>query len=78
MLGVVNRDQLERAIRRLSVEQRAVLVFHHYLDLPLLEVADRLDIPYGTARSRLHYALSALRAAVEADGRAPTSTERPA
>jgi RNA polymerase sigma-70 factor (ECF subfamily) len=79
VLGVVDRDQLDRGIRRLSVEHRAVLVFHHYLGLTLAEVADRLDIPIGTAKSRLHYAINALRAALEADARpALDSQERPA
>jgi RNA polymerase sigma-70 factor (ECF subfamily) len=54
---------------RLSPEQRAVLVFHHYLDLPVTEVADRLGIPLGTAKSRLRYGTAALRAALEADAR---------
>jgi RNA polymerase sigma-70 factor, ECF subfamily len=79
VLSVIDRDELERGIRRLSVEQRAVLVFHHYLGLPLAEVADRLDIPIGTAKSRLHYAINALRAALDADARpALDSQERPA
>lgn len=79
VLDVVDRDQLDRGIRRLSVEQRAVLVFHHYLGLTLAEVADRLDIPIGTVKSRLHYATNALRAALDADARpALDSRERPA
>jgi len=79
VLTVVDRDELDRGIRRLSVEQRAVLVFHHYLGLTLAEVADRLDIPIGTAKSRLHYATNALRAALEADARpALDPRERPA
>jgi RNA polymerase sigma-70 factor (ECF subfamily) len=79
MMTVNDREQLERAFRRLTLEQRAVLVFHHYLDLPLHEVADRLDIPLGTAKSRLHYATTALRASLEADARTPSiSKERPA
>jgi RNA polymerase sigma-70 factor, ECF subfamily len=79
VLTVIDRDELERGIRRLSVEQRAVLVFHHYLGLSLAEVADRLDIPVGTAKSRLHYAINALRAALDADARpALDSQERPA
>lgn len=79
VLTVVDRDQLDRGIRRLSVEQRAVLVFHHYLGLTLAEVADRLDIPIGTAKSRLHHATNALRAALDADARtALDSRERPA
>lgn len=76
ILSVNDRDQLERAFRRLTLEQRAVLVFHHYVGLPLVEVADRLGIPLGTAKSRLHHATSALRASLEADARTPTSQER--
>jgi RNA polymerase sigma-70 factor (ECF subfamily) len=76
---VNDRDQLERAFRRLTLEQRAVLVFHHYVGLPLPEVAERLGIPLGTAKSRLHYASAALKASLEADARTPTmSQERPA
>ncbi len=66
---VADRDQLERAFHRLPVEQRAVIVMHHYECLPLTEVAEALGIPVGTARSRLHYALRTLRGAVEADDR---------
>jgi len=64
-----DRDQLERAFRRLPIDQRAVIVLHHYEGLPLTGVAEVLGIPVGTARSRLHYALRTLRGAVEADGR---------
>ena len=78
-LTVEHRDQLERAFRRLTVEQRAVLVFHHYLGLPLPEVAERLGIPVGTVKSRMHHAKRALRASLEADARASShSQERPA
>jgi len=76
VLTINDRDQLERAFRRLTLEQRAVLVFHYYLDLPLREVAERLGVPFGTAKSRLHYASAALRASLEADARIPTSQER--
>lgn len=65
--AVADRDELERAFRRLSVEQRAVFVLHHYLGLPLVEVAELLEIPAGTARSRLHYATAGLREALIAD-----------
>jgi len=68
---VVDRDQLESGFRRLSVDQRAVIVFHHYLDLPLDRVADVLGIPAGTAHSRYHHGMRGLRAALEADARAP-------
>jgi RNA polymerase sigma-70 factor (ECF subfamily) len=71
ILTVNDRDQLERAFRRLSVEHRSVLVLHHHVGLRLPEVAERLDINLGTAKSRLHYATSALRASLEADARTP-------
>jgi RNA polymerase sigma-70 factor (ECF subfamily) len=74
-LTVQDRDQLERAFRRLTLEQRAVLVFHHYLGLPVSEVADRLDIPVGTVKSRLHHATAALRASLEADARTPSHSQ---
>jgi RNA polymerase sigma factor (sigma-70 family) len=66
---VVDRDILDRGFRRLPPEQRAIFVFHHYLGLTLGEIADTLDVPLGTVKSRLLYATSALRAALEADAR---------
>jgi len=66
------RDQLERGFRRLTPEQRAVLVVHHYLGLPDAEAALVLDLAIGTFKSRLHRASNALRAALEADDRPPT------
>lgn len=76
--ALADRDELERAFRRLPSDQRAVLVLHHYLDYPLTEIAATLDIPVGTARSRLHYATRELRAAIEADARPATPKERTA
>jgi len=67
--SVVDRDQLERGFRRLSIDHRAVVVLHHYLDLPLDEVADVLGVPIGTVRSRLFHAMRGLRAALDADAR---------
>ncbi len=74
MSSVVDRDQLERGFRRLSIDHRVVVVLHHYLDLPLEEVADTLGIPLGTVRSRLLHAMRGLRAALDADAR-PTRQE---
>ena len=69
--SVVDRDELERGFRRLSIDHRAVVVLHHYLDLPLDRVAEILGIPAGTAHSRLHHAMRGLRAALAADARPP-------
>ena len=69
--SVVDRDQLERGFRRLSLDHRTLVVLHHYLDLPLDQVAEIVGIPTGTAHSRLHHAMRALRAALDADARLP-------
>jgi len=70
-----DRDELERAFRRLPLDQRAVFVLHHHVGLPLVAVAETLGIPDGTARSRLHYATRALRVAFD-EGRAPTQLRK--
>lgn len=67
--AIALRDQLDRGFRRLSPEQRAVIVLHHYLGLSLAESADVLAIPLGTMQSRLSRATQAMRAALEADER---------
>ena len=69
--SIHDRDELEQAFRRLPLDQRAVFVLHHHVGLPLVAVAETLRIPDGTARSRLHYATRALRAAFD-DARALT------
>ena len=66
---VADRDEIERLFRRLTPEHRAVLVLRYYIGLPVNEIAEVLEIPVGTAGSRLHYAERDLRAAFEADAR---------
>jgi RNA polymerase sigma-70 factor (ECF subfamily) len=70
--SVADREQLARGFSRLKPEQRAVVVLHFYSGFSAAEIARTLGIPEGTARSRLHYATVALRAALEADARQPT------
>ena len=67
--AILDRDELEHAFRRLTLDQRTVLVLRHYLDLAPETVARTLGIPVGTVHSRVHRALDAMRAALEADGR---------
>jgi len=68
-LNVALGDELERAFRRLSGEQRVVLVLHYYLGLSGAEIGEALGLSPGTVRSRLHYARQLMRAAIEADSR---------
>jgi RNA polymerase sigma-70 factor, ECF subfamily len=74
-LSVGDRDQLDRAFRRLTPEQRALFVLHHYAGWSLVELARNLELPLGTVKSRLFYAGQTLRAAIAADSRTSGSTE---
>ena len=78
LLSIADRDQLDRGFRRLPPEQRAILVLHHYLGYEPSEIAETLGIPAGTARSRLHHAHRAMRAALEADARTTVTEGRSA
>jgi RNA polymerase sigma-70 factor (ECF subfamily) len=73
LLSVEDRDQLDRAFRRLPPEQRSVFVLHYHLGMRHSEIAETLDVPLGTVKSRLHYATATLRAAIEADSRTVSS-----
>jgi RNA polymerase sigma-70 factor (ECF subfamily) len=68
-VALADRDEIERGFRRLDPDQRAVIVLHYFVGLPVPEVADALGIPVGTAKSRLHRATRALRSVLDADAR---------
>ena len=74
-VSVAERDRMSRELGRLNLDQRAVMVLHFYLDLPLTDAADILDIPVGTAKSRLHRGLRTLRESMRAAGDGPDSSE---
>jgi len=75
---VAEREWILAELGRLDIDRRSVIVLHYYLDLPLPEVADILGIPYGTAASRLHRGLDAMRTSMRvAPGAEPgLATER--
>jgi RNA polymerase sigma-70 factor (ECF subfamily) len=68
------RELLDAALRRLDPGHRAVVALHYLLGMPLPEVAASLGIPYGTAKSRLHYALTAMRTGAQAGAYEATAT----
>lgn len=68
---LADRDELDRAMARLEPEHRAVVVLHYYLGLALPAAAESLGIPLGTAKSRLHRAITGLRQVLDADGLDP-------
>ena len=64
---VADRDLLDAALKRLQPEQRAVIVMHYFLGMPLPDVASSLGIPIGTAKSRHHRSLHQMRLAIDGD-----------
>jgi RNA polymerase sigma-70 factor (ECF subfamily) len=74
--SVAARDEMERAFRRLTDEQRTVLALVYFADLSHVEAASALGIPVGTAKSRVRRALDALRGALAADARLPVTAEK--
>jgi RNA polymerase sigma factor (sigma-70 family) len=60
--GMVARDEVGRAVNRLAPDHRIVIALRYWEDLTLEQIAETLDLPLGTVKSRLHYALRALRA----------------
>jgi RNA polymerase sigma-70 factor (ECF subfamily) len=77
--AIAERDRLMAALAGLPLEQRTVIVLHFYLDLPLTQAAAVLDVPAGTAKSRLHRGLEALRTSLgdDPDRVASAMRERP-
>jgi RNA polymerase sigma-70 factor, ECF subfamily len=64
---VARRDLVENVLNALDPEERAVVVLHYYLGLPLTDVAASLRIPAGTVKSRLHRALGEMRVAIKTE-----------
>ena len=71
LAGTADKDALGQALGRLSPEHRAAVVLRYWADLSTEAIAERLDVPAGTVRSRLHYALGALRAELESERTVP-------
>jgi RNA polymerase sigma-70 factor, ECF subfamily len=62
---------LDAAFDHLDPDHRLVVLLRYWRDMSLEDIADRLDVPLGTVKSRLHYALRTMRTTLEAtDGRA--------
>ena len=65
---VADRDLLDRALAGLEPDARALIVMHYFLGMSVPDSADSLGIPLGTAKSRLHRSLAAMRVMVGTDG----------
>jgi RNA polymerase sigma-70 factor (ECF subfamily) len=59
------RDAISRAVTRLDADHRIVVILRYWADLSVDEIAARLDVPSGTVKSRLHYALRSMRPRLE-------------
>jgi len=65
LAAAIDRDAIGRALGGLGADHRIVVILRYWRDLPIEEIADRLGVPSGTVRSRLHYALRELRREIE-------------
>jgi RNA polymerase sigma-70 factor (ECF subfamily) len=74
--AVVDRDRFDRAFHRLSVDQRTVIVLHHYLGLTIEQVAETVGISDGTVKSRLNRGCARLRTALAVDATDTAETTR--
>lgn len=72
-----DKERVERGLARLSVDHRTALVLFYYLDLSLEQIAEALEVPTGTVKSRIHRAQQALRGELEAEDRAVSSRPAP-
>ena len=73
---ILDRDLLDRAFRDVPVDQRAAIVLHHYVGMPIETVAQTLDVPAGTVRSRMHRGMATLRASMRVSDRSMPSNTR--
>ena len=67
--AMAESDRVDRAFRRLPLDQRVVLALQHYYDLSHVEIAETLGIPLGTVKSRVRYGVASMRAQLDADDR---------
>jgi RNA polymerase sigma-70 factor (ECF subfamily) len=65
------QELVQEAIGRLDLKQRTVLALYYLQEFNLTEIAEILDCPVGTVKSRLHYARETLRRELLADKRLP-------
>jgi RNA polymerase sigma-70 factor, ECF subfamily len=65
---IVDRQLVRAALQTLSIEHRQVLFECYFRGASIAEAADHLGLPPGTVKSRTHYALHALRQAIDEMG----------
>ena len=70
---VADRALVDSVLRRLEERERAIVVMHYYLGMPLTEVAAALGTPIGTVKSRLHRALGTMRLSATEDAEITSS-----
>lgn len=63
------RDEVGRLVRTLPPDQQMVVALRFWRDMSLDDMAEQLDLPLGTVKSRLHYAMRALRKELDRQGK---------
>jgi RNA polymerase sigma-70 factor (ECF subfamily) len=67
-------DSVRRALDRLNPKLRVVVILRHYWDLSYAEIAEIMDLPLGTVKSRLNNAMQQMRHDLESDFPCPART----
>jgi RNA polymerase sigma-70 factor (ECF subfamily) len=67
--GLADRNALAEAVDGLGPDHRIAVILHYYLGLTAEQIAERTGVRVGTVKSRLHYAVAALRATRDASAR---------
>jgi RNA polymerase sigma-70 factor (ECF subfamily) len=62
---LAEEEILQQAVGKLTDKQRAVVILRYFWDLPYAEIAQILDVPLGTVKSRIDLALKTLRKVLE-------------
>ena len=73
-----DRDELGRVFMTLEPDQRALIVLHYYLGLPVQDTAQALSLPVGIVKSRPNRTKTQMRGTLEADARLPLTEGGPA
>jgi RNA polymerase sigma-70 factor (ECF subfamily) len=67
--AIDDRLVLDDAFEQLTPDHRIALVLRYYADLTVDQIAERVGVPSGTVKSRIHVGVERMRAAMGGDGR---------
>ena len=61
VIGILNRQAIEKALKQIPVEQRKVIELAYFSGYTHREIADNIQLPLGTVKSRIRMGMEKLR-----------------